>query len=75
MRTASTRTASSGYDARESIESWRKDYIQMRPHRSLGYLTPAEFAQLRSLLQAEFAAKPEPGCSHLYNLIKGESSL
>jgi putative transposase len=31
-------------DARETIESWRLDYNQVRPHSSLGYLTPEEFA-------------------------------
>ena len=31
-------------DARETIESWRIDYNQVRPHSSLGYLTPEEFA-------------------------------
>jgi putative transposase len=30
--------------ARETIESWRIDYNQVRPHSSLGYLTPEEFA-------------------------------
>jgi putative transposase len=32
-------------DARETIESWRIDYNQVRPHSSLGYLTPKEFAE------------------------------
>lgn len=31
-------------DARETIESWRIDYNRVRPHSSLGYLTPEEFA-------------------------------
>jgi putative transposase len=31
-------------DARETIEDWRMDYNQVRPHSSLGYLTPEEFA-------------------------------
>ena len=31
-------------DARETIESWRIDYNQVRPHRALGYLTPEELA-------------------------------
>lgn len=30
-------------DARETIENWRLDYNQVRPHSSLGYLTPEEF--------------------------------
>ena len=32
-------------DARATIEDWRTDYNQARPHSSLGYLTPAEFKQ------------------------------
>lgn len=31
-------------DARRTIEGWRRDYNQVRPHSSLGYLTPEEFA-------------------------------
>jgi putative transposase len=31
-------------DARELIEQWRQDYNQRRPHSSLGYRTPEEFA-------------------------------
>lgn len=30
--------------AREVIETWRRDYNEVRPHSSLGDLTPAEFA-------------------------------
>jgi putative transposase len=30
-------------DARRTIEAWRRDYNEVRPHRSLGYQTPAEF--------------------------------
>lgn len=35
----------SGQDAQQVIESWRLEYNQHRPHSSLGYLTPAVFAQ------------------------------
>jgi putative transposase len=31
-------------DARDTIENWRLDYNRVRPHSSLGYLTPEEFA-------------------------------
>lgn len=31
-------------EARERIEAWRQDYNQERPHSSLGYQTPAQFA-------------------------------
>jgi putative transposase len=30
-------------DARRTIEGWRKDYNEVRPHSSLGGLTPTEF--------------------------------
>jgi len=32
-------------DARQKIESWREDYNQQRPHSSLNYLPPVEFAR------------------------------
>jgi putative transposase len=31
-------------DARRTIEDWRRDYNEIRPHSSLGGLTPAEYA-------------------------------
>jgi putative transposase len=30
-------------DAKEKIELWRKDYNEVRPHSSLGYLSPIEY--------------------------------
>ena len=38
-------------DARRIIEAWREDYNTVRPHSSLGYRTPEEYA-------AEVAARP-----------------
>jgi hypothetical protein len=32
---------------RQTIEAWRYDYNHLRPHGSLGALTPNEFAMLR----------------------------
>jgi putative transposase len=32
------------FEARRQIAAWRKDYNEERPHSSLGYLTPHEFA-------------------------------
>jgi putative transposase len=40
-------------DARRIIEAWRVDYNTVRPHSSLGYRTPEEYA-------AEVAARPAP---------------
>lgn len=33
------------FDARRKISAWKTDYNARRPHSSLGYLTPDEFAQ------------------------------
>lgn len=35
-------------DAKIKIETWRRDYNEFRPHSSLGYRTPKEFASLES---------------------------
>ncbi len=34
-------------EARETIEAWRYDYNHLRPHGSLGALTPTEFAAIK----------------------------
>jgi len=34
----------SGRHAEEVVEAWRKEYNEERPHSSLNYMTPAEFA-------------------------------
>ena len=39
-------------DARRKIESWRQDYNELRPHSSLNYLPPAEFARTKSETRA-----------------------
>jgi putative transposase len=39
-------------DARRKIETWRRDYNQQRPHSSLDYLPPAEFARTRAEMSA-----------------------
>jgi len=33
-----------GTEARDVIEAWRHEYNECRPHRSLNYQTPSEFA-------------------------------
>lgn len=40
-------------DARRTIERWRQDYIRVRPHSSLGNLTPKKFVHQ----QAESATR------------------
>jgi hypothetical protein len=44
-------------DARRMIEAWRLDYNAVRPHSSLGYLTPEEFA---ASVAAQPASPPTP---------------
>jgi putative transposase len=41
-------------DAKETIEAWRVDYNEARPHGSLGYLAPSEFAK-----QSRVKKRPE----------------
>jgi putative transposase len=42
------------FDASHLIESWRREYNAVRPHSSLGGLTPREFARsLKSTIQRE----------------------
>lgn len=36
-------------EARSRIQSWKEDYNQHRPHSSLGYVTPAEYAMKMAL--------------------------
>lgn len=44
-------------DARRKIEQWRNLYNRLRPHSSLGYLAPEEFAASHSQLGSEAAAR------------------
>jgi putative transposase len=39
-------------DAKRKIETWRRDYNEQRPHSSLEYMPPAEFARARAEMQA-----------------------
>ncbi len=45
-------------DARAKIESWRQQYNTDRPHSSLDYRTPQEFAKVYSELTSRMAAIP-----------------
>src|SRR3974390_3844558 len=36
------------FDAKRKIAAWRKEYNQERPHSSLGYRTPKEFAEAQA---------------------------
>ncbi|MGH9594460.1 MAG: IS3 family transposase, partial [Bryobacteraceae bacterium] len=47
------------FEARWKIEAWRKEYNEERPHSSLGYRTPAEFAS--EMGGAKGCGKAAPG--------------
>jgi putative transposase len=44
-------------DARHKIDQWRMQYNRERPHSSLGYLTPEEFAASYQQLRSEPAPR------------------
>src|SRR5437667_732937 len=43
------------FEARAKIAAWRKEYNEERPHSSLGYLTPQEFARREQALRSPTA--------------------
>jgi putative transposase len=45
-------------DAKRKIETWREEYNSERPHSSLAYRTPAEFAKTCSDLTSRMAVTP-----------------
>ena len=45
-------------DAKRKIEQWRNEYNSERPHSSLGYRTPEEYAKTCSELTSRMAAIP-----------------
>jgi len=45
-------------EARRIIEAWRIDYNEVRPHSSLGYLTPQEFAAAWAVTDTAHEAAP-----------------
>jgi putative transposase len=49
------------FDARRKIEEWRRDYNGHRPHSSLGYRTPAEFARQVATSPSAFSGSAPPG--------------
>lgn len=50
---------SSMADARAKLEAWRRDFNEVRPHSSLGYLTPADYAHALSGKTGRRAANPD----------------
>lgn len=56
------------FDARRKIADWRVEYNELRPHSSLGYRTPREFATLMGAAAAGMkppssAAEPKAGAT------------
>jgi len=50
-------------DARRIIEAWRREYKEERPHSSLRYRTPAEFAALQPITALEGGGMCQHGSS------------
>ena len=48
-------------DARRKIENWRQDYNLRRPHSSLSYMAPAEFAKMHADVTVFSTRMPEKG--------------
>jgi len=58
-------------DARAKLEAWRQDFNEVRPHSSLGYLTPTEYARAlsgetgrRATLRQGSARRPLASAGH-----------
>jgi putative transposase len=51
-------------EAREVIEEWRQDYNQVRPHSSLGDMTPEEYAARLVSFQAPAAPSSPPALAN-----------
>ena len=52
------------FDAQRLIAAWRRDYNQVRPHSSLGYLPPAVFARHLGLQPPPAASAPRVANPH-----------
>src|ERR1700756_548876 len=55
------------FDARKKISDWKTEYTFCRPHSSLGYMTPNEYARqwnAASLSQAKSMAVAQPNQGH-----------
>jgi len=61
------------FDARKKIGSWKAEYNSRRPHSSLGYLTPDEFA--RQWKAASLSARGWPWSSRVKATLTGRASL
>ena len=57
--------------ARETIEAWRHDYNYLRPHGSLGALTPNEFA----MLKGQETPPPQEGEIDVFPIFKSSDKV
>jgi len=48
------------FDARRKVAAWRREYNEERPHSSLGYRTPKEFATSMKAAEAGSALLAAP---------------
>jgi len=65
-------------DARHKVEAWRRDYNAERPHSSLAYRTPEEYAKACSELTSRMAATPPdrpPASGDRTAVLAGQGSL
>lgn len=61
------------FDARRKIAAWRTEYNGARPHNSLGYLTPNEYAAQNA--KASYGKHPCPTTASFENTKKRVSNL
>ncbi len=63
-------------DARQTIENWRLDYNRVRPHSSLGYLTPEEFLRGYANVESKhrFPHSHSPGGGEIISLLNSTPS-
>ncbi len=57
------------FEARQKIGAWRKEYNEERPHSSLGYRTPTEFARQVGALRS-----PTAPCAPLLGPLQGSTT-
>ena len=64
---------------KKTIESWRIDYNQVRPHSALSYLTPEQFAMgyanVESTKRFPHSHSPDYGCEHNLQLNSNPETL
>ena len=62
-------------DARRTVESWRVEYNEIRPHGSIGKRTPAEYAELINVASAPAALRPSTSPMEVGTLVHDLKSI